>query len=470
MDTISERFAAAPGPKYRALATALKEAIAAGELTPGDRLPPVRELAWTLSITPGTAARAYTILTDAGRLTAEVGRGTFVAATTRQPPGRPALLPEPRWPQRAVSEETEQVSLFSPKLPDMGQSDLIRDAFARLASSPPERLLNYPSRPAFTPAREAVLGWLRGTPLGPVDQQDLVLSHGGQNGISLVMQAVLRGPKPVVLVEELSYPGFRRAAELLRAEVVSVPMDARGIDPEALDRIAAQSSAQLLCTSPEVHNPTGIFTALERREAIAEIARRRGFHIMEDDCYRTGRSHERSYRALLPEQGWYVSSISKLLTPALRIGFVVAPKPWTSELRRVAEYGFFGIAQPLADLVADILPRAETLEIAERVRLRVADYVRAAVNALGRHDLIWREDMPYLWLRLPDGWRAGAFVQAAEAVGVQLRAADEFALRDGRAPHAVRMGINAQVALESFEAAMGRLRDLLDNPPDRIAV
>ncbi len=466
MDTILDRYeCGGAGPKYRAVAGAIRSAVEEGALCVGDRLPPVRELAWSLGITPGTVARAYTVLTDEGALRAEVGRGTFVAI-----PGARDQVRDIKWQQHNAPEETDQVSLFSPKLPDMGQVDMIRDAFAMLAQRPSADLLNYPSRAGFEPARRAVMGWLEGTPLGPLDQEDIVLSHGGQNGISLVMQAVLRGRRPVVLLEELTYVGFRRAAELLRAEVVGVPMDAQGIIPEALEALVRKHEAQLLCTSPEMHNPTGLFTPLERRQEIAEVARRTGLQILEDDCYRVGRSRELSYRALLPGQSWYVSSISKTITPALRIGFAVAPQERRADLRRVAEHGFFGVARPLADLTEDILTRPGTPALMTDVREELERYVRVAVNVLGGHDLVWRADMPFLWLQLPAGWRAGAFCQAAEAQGVQVRAADEFALRDGFAPHAVRIGVNAQVTLASFEAAVGRLRRLLDNPPEQISV
>ena len=224
------------------------------------------------------------------------------------------FVPEP-WFDAGLAIEAEaddQVSLFATALPDMGQVALIHSAFARLGSRSPRDLLAYPSRSTFEPARRAVLHWLSGAALGPIDHEDLVLSHGGQSGVSLVMQSVLHGRKPVVLLEELTYPGFRRAAQLLRADVVSVPMDAQGIIPEALAELAQKHDAQLLCTCPEVHNPTGIFTPEERRIQIAEVAAQHGLHILEDDCYRVGDARASSYRALLPELGWYVSSLSKI--------------------------------------------------------------------------------------------------------------------------------------------------------------
>jgi DNA-binding transcriptional MocR family regulator len=465
-DTISALFEEQPeGPKYRVLSSALRRGIDQGRLPEGTRLPPVRDLAWRLGMTPGTVARAYTLLTDENVLTAEVGRGTFVSYKDEERP--PLYITRPITPG---TDGIEMVNLFTARLPDLGQISLINDGFRRLAERPERALLDYPTASSFAATRQAVVDWLDRVPLGSLQHEDIVLSHGAQSGISLVMQAVLRGRRPVVLVEELAYPGFRRAAELMRAEIVSVPMDEDGIVPSALAELAHRHEAQLLCTSPELHNPTALVTPPKRRHEIAEVVRRGGFDILEDDSTFLGETRSESYRALLPEHGWFVSSISKTLTPALRVGFAIAPQSRRSELRRVAENGFFGLAKPLADLVGDLLTRDETREIVRSVRRRNAVYVRAAVNALGGHDIGWHEEAPFVWLRLPSGWRAAAFSRAAEAQGVQLRPAEEFSPRNGFAPHAVRIGMNAQVALGDFEAALGRLRRLLDNPPEQILV
>lgn len=452
------------GPKYRAVAEMIRAAVTQEKIKEGDKLPPVRDLAWELKITPGTVARAYTLLTDEGVLQAEVGRGTFVSAQGGKN-GR-----DPQWLIQNPPRDSGIVSLFSPRLPDVGQVDAIRRALREVADRPETDLLNYPSAGASEPARKAAARWLSTAQLGPVDPDRLVFTHGGQNAISLVMQCVLRGRRPVILVEELSYPGFRRAAELLRAEVVPVPMDDEGVIPEELDRLARTHSAQLFCTSPEVQSPTCVQTPLARREAVAEVARAHGFSILEDDCYRLAEARVPGYRMLLPDQSWYIASISKLLTPALRIGFAIAPRTNDTDLRRAAEFGYFGLSTPLAEMIGVLLGTDAITRLAAEVRAEVGRYIRAAVNALGSYDLSWNEDVPFFWLRLPEGWRVSAFCQAAEARGLKIRSAEDFAMRDARVPHAVRIAVNAHVTLASFEAAMLRLRDLLDNPPENIGV
>lgn len=454
------------GPKYTLVADTIRKSIENNQLEVGAKLPPVRELAYRLQITPGTVARAYSILTEEGLLQAEVGRGTFVA-----PPKMPLL--DDVWSRQLHLRDDKydaNVSLFSPRLPDVGQVSLIRSCLAKVAQGDPKMFMNYPTRDAYLPVRQTVVDWLSDLPLGALNADDIVLTHGGQSGLCVVFQTVLRDPKPVVLVEDLSYAGFRRAGELMRAEVVGVKMDKWGISPDALDHILRQTRAQAICVSPEVQNPTGGHSPLERRNEVIGIARRHDLQIIEDDCYRMGEARAPSYRALAPERGWHVSSISKTLTPALRVGFAIAPRERSGDLRRSAEYGYFGLAQPLAELTRLILSHPQSRQIARDVRGKMGEYVRVAVNALGGFNLNWDPGIPFVWLSLPSGWRAAAFSRAAEREGIQLRSADEFALRDGRAPNAVRIAMNGHVSLKQFESAMLRLRALLDNPPEQISV
>ncbi|MEM8593030.1 MAG: PLP-dependent aminotransferase family protein, partial [Pseudomonadota bacterium] len=325
MDTTwTEGLTFRDGPKYLVLRDAIARAVEKGLLEVGAKLPPVRELAFRLAITPGTVARAYSILTDQGVLRAEVGRGTFVAQR-----GGP-IFSDPGGEERRTTYydpvphgtafEGGAVSMMSPAIKNVGQSTFLRGLLTEIAHDPPSGLMHYPTRENFRPVREAAKHWLRDAGLGKLDEIDIVLAHGGQNAILLVMQAVLRGRRPTVLVEELCYAGFRRAAKLLRANIVPVAIDEHGIVPEALEAVAG-AEAQLLCTTPNLHNPTCAFTPNQRRQEIAEVARRCNFHILEDDWYHVPGLSAASYRSLAPERSWYVSSISKLITPSLRLGF-----------------------------------------------------------------------------------------------------------------------------------------------------
>lgn len=138
-------------PKYKALMQAIRTGITDQALAPGDKLPPVRDLAWRLGMTPGTVARAYSGLTDDGTLVAEVGRGTFVAS--------PKPVPQDLFPIEAdtVEHNSEDdvyaVNMISPHLPSVGQAGLIRQLLAQIAEDPPSGVMHYPSRRNMQPAR-----------------------------------------------------------------------------------------------------------------------------------------------------------------------------------------------------------------------------------------------------------------------------------------------------------------------------
>lgn len=238
-------------PKYKAVVQSIRDAIAAGALVQGAKLPPVRELGWKLEMTLGTVARAYTVLTDEGALIAEVGRGTFVADFSPVTPL--SIFPEMEIDviEHQTGGDNFEVNLFSPHLPNGGQSKLIRTLLAQIANDPPSGVMHYPSRRGGQPAREAMLHWLRDTNLGPLKESDIVLSHGGQNAIMLIFQTILKGRRPVIFVEELCYPGFRRVATALRADVVPIAMDGDGICANALAAAAERyPEGQIVCTSP----------------------------------------------------------------------------------------------------------------------------------------------------------------------------------------------------------------------------
>lgn len=451
--------------KYKALAQAIREGIASGQLAPGEKLPPVRDLAYRVGVTPGTVARAYSLLINEARLTAGVGRGTYVSGQSAA--SRAPVMLDPDYGQ------VERAHLLSPKVPDCGQSDLIRRGMIHLAQSlPAENLLRYPTRASDLAARSAFQNMVATDSVGHFTTDDVVTAHGGQSAIVMILQTILRGPNPAIAVDELTYGGFRSAALLCRADVVPLEWDDDGPIPAAFEDAVKSRSVQVYFTSSEVCNPTAKPTSPARRVEIAKIASRYGVHILDDDCYRLMKTERigPSYRALLPELGWYVTSPSKTLTAALRIGFAIAPQGWSTALVRTSTYHSFGVARTITDLYAYVLAQPELPAIVEGVKARVSEDVRAAVNVLGGHKLTWSEDVPFLWLELPVGWRATAFCTAAEASGVLIKAAEDFLLREGRLVHAVRIAVNGLISHQDFVTAMQALRNLLDQPLEEISI
>jgi len=442
--------------KYKALAQTIRDGIASGDLAAGSKLPPVRDLAFRVGVTPGTVARAYTLLTDEGRLSAAVGRGTYVADVTRK--GR---KPEPPL-LHLVDEST--ADFRSSRVPDVGQGLLIDDAFIRLGHSHRRRHINYPTSITDIEARKAVVDWIGPVRAGHLDAHQVVLGNGAQNCVILALQAELHGAHPVILTDELAYPGVRHAARLLRAQVVGVAMDEDGLIPEALAEAYRTHGGQVLLTSAEVHSPTTTQTSYARKKEIAALAERFGLTIIEDDCHSIAPTDVPAYRAILPKQSYFISSLTKGVSGALRFGYAVAPVDRVSDLRQVAQSSFHGIAQPILDVCTDLLTSGDAGRVKDKVVAHTAERVRLAVNRLGGWDLRWREDAPFLWLQLPQGWRSSSFALACERKGISVRPADEFALSDQRAPNAVRLAATTCVSESRYLQALDDMNTLLANP------
>ncbi len=446
--------------KYKALAEAIRAGIASGQLEAGAKLPPVRELAFQIGVTPGTVARAYSMMTEEGRLAAVVGRGTFVAQRT----GKPVVQDVP-----LINTVDDTIADFrASRVPDVGQGRLIDAAMMQVAQSHRRRHINYPTEETDLEARLAVVDWLAPVDAGPLDAEHVILANGAQNACIMALLATLTGPNPVILTEDLAYPGVRHAARLLRAKVVGVAMDANGIMPEALEQAYREHGGQVLLTSPEVHSPTTTKTTLARKLAIADVARSLNLTIIDDDCHATVKSDVPSYRTILPEQTFYVSSITKSVSGALRFGFAVAPVGQGAALRQVAQSSHYGVSQPITDICTLLLTSGDAARVRRDVANAVAERVRMAVNVLGGWDIKWREDAPFIWLLLPQGWRASSFMLACEQLGILVKPADEFALPDGRAPNAVRLAIGTCVSEDRFLTAIAEINTLLGNPHARI--
>jgi DNA-binding transcriptional MocR family regulator len=454
-----------PGPKYLALSRALRDAIRSGDLPANSQLPTVRDLAWRLQLTPGTVARAYQLATQEGLLAATVGRGTFVAAQS------PRLGPtQPLYTERLTGGSTGLVDLRPPQVPEVGQTEAFRSALLHLAERTGQGWLDYTSQLGEAALRSEIVTWMGDRILGPIGPDDVALTHGGQNAISLIFDCCLRGDRPVVLIEELAYPGFRYAARAARAEVVPVEIDEFGIMPAALEAACRRHGAQVLCLTTEAQNPTTGRMPVRRRQEIAEIARAYDLQVLEDDCYSVAVSDIPSLRALAPERVWLVGSVSKTISAALRFGYVICPAGMGEAGRLTAQHGFFALSRPVADLMLQLFQSGNAARIREQVQAEFAARQQVLVNHLGAFDLGWQPGVPFVWLRLPQGWRASTFLRTAEARGVLVRSADEYALVHGRAPNAIRIAIAASLPREAFEAAMRTLADLLAKPPSDLLV
>jgi DNA-binding transcriptional MocR family regulator len=402
-------------------------------------------------------ARAYKMAAEEGLVETGVGRGTFVSGRATPAFEVSDLLISPL--------KSGAIDLRAARTPDVGQEAVIRGIMGDMARKCPHGYLDYPNTESKYPARFAATKYIGQERLGRITPDDVVMGLGAQNTVIMALQAILYGTTPVILTEELAYPGVRHAARLLRAQLIGVEMDDEGIRPDRLEEALRLHGGQVLLLAAEVHSPTTIRTTLARKQQIAAVARKYNLQIIEDDCNCITRPDEPAFRAICPERSWFISSLTKSVSASLRFGYAVAPRGQAQIARQVAQSSFYGLPQPVLDICAELMGSGEAERIRQAVERRVASQVKQAVNALGQWDLTWRKDVPFVWLKLPQGWRGSSFARACEQEGVRIKAADEFALPDGSAPNAVRLALNANIPAESYEGALARLSEMLSCPP-----
>ncbi|MFE0177625.1 PLP-dependent aminotransferase family protein [Streptomyces sp. NPDC059002] len=355
------------------LARRIREAIADGRLATGGRLPATRTLADELGVSRGVVTEAYRRLTEDGHVAGRGRGGTVVVAAPVAAPvrGTPSAGMERGIGTRVrtrLRAEADTAALFTTPPDDLGIFDAIRAAPARIDLSPGLPDLSAFPRAAWLRAERAVLAGLvpedfgygdpRGTPglRGAVarwlsrnrgivaDPDDVMIVNGTAQALRLLVDVLRAEGISQVAVEEPGSLGVRQ--HLRPLDTPPVPVDAQGIRVDAL----RASGAPAVLLTPAHQFPTGVVLGGERRRALMEWAREGGL-VIEDDYdaeHRYDRPAVPALRAVLPEHVCYAGSVSKLLAPALRLGWLLAPPAYRDALvdaKRLVDLGNAALPQ-----------------------------------------------------------------------------------------------------------------------------
>lgn len=444
-------------PLYLEIADAICQDVERGVLKPGDRLPPQRDLAYRLGVTTGTVTRAYAEIGKLGLLSGEVGRGSYLKA----PAARAVPLDTP-------ADETAgaPIDLSQASPPHVHAAHDLDQALRQLMTEPGRMsLLDYAPANGYELHRAMGASWLARSGIAAA-QQDTVITSGAHAGLIACLAANTQtGDR--IFVEALGYPGLRPIARMLGITPVPVEMDESGLMPEALERAARDGTARLLYLVPTLHNPTTATLPHDRRTAIAAIARRYGLTIIEDDIFRLldPRLQPPTLYTVAPERTYHVTSLSKTLSPGLRVGIVAAP-PGRSDavLRHMLISGgrAVGLATEVARLWVEdgTADRALTAIIAENAARR-----ELALGILKRRIVHCRPGACFLWLRLPERWTPGDFARELADRGVRVTPGPAFAIGARSDDRSVRVCFGGKANRESFRQALVLLNQLLDEDP-----
>ena len=449
-----------PAPLFAQIANAITDHIRAGRLAAGDVLPGTRALARQLGVDRDTVIAAYGDLEAQGLLASLPRTGTVVADPPRGvavqrglarqvgfalDPGPPSLHAFPATPPGAI--------LLAAGVPDLRlvPSELISRAYRRAMRRHAATALGYTTATAGHPRLRGALADLVRDARGIAATADeVMITRGSQMALDLVARALVR-PGDTVCVEALGYRPSWAALERAGARLVGIPVDPGGIDVDALARICARTAVRLVYVTPHHQYPTTAVLTAGRRARLLALARQHRIAILEDDY-----DHEFHYdgRPVLPlattDQGGvvvYIGTLSKILAPGLRLGFVVAPRPLIDRLARerylVDRQGDHALELAIAELIEDDelgrhtrkmrrIYHARRDALAAALRDQLGDRVRFHVPTGGIA----------LWVETAPGLDADRWCKRGLAHGVVFQPGSAFSLTGNRVP-AARFGYGA---------------------------
>lgn len=445
-------------PIYLAVADAIEIAVAAGELKPGERLPAHRVLADELGIDFTTVTRAYREARKRGLLQATVGRGTFIRSE------KSLQSPDARSPEGPVD--------LSMNLPPLPPGSRLQDAIRQgmnwlLANADPSQLLTYRAGCGTPEERLAGARWLAPT-VGEIDPRRVLVCAGAQTALAAILSTSI-GEGGVVLTDHLTYPGIRAAAAQRNVRLLGVAGDAEGMLPEAIDEACRKVAAKAVYCLPTIQNPTTTTMSPERREAIARSARRNGLLILEDDAYGLLPSSPMpAIASFAPDIAIYCATVSKTITPALRIAYLAVPDAVHAD--RLAPALRANILMPsplLTGLMTKWIDDGDAGAIASAIRTEAAARQQIASTVLPDGSFSAHPEGLHLWLRLPSKWDRRGFVshlhRQAELAVVP---SDAFAVDSGTSvPEAVRISLGAAADRKSLRRALDTVGAALSGEP-----
>ncbi|MDE2167055.1 MAG: PLP-dependent aminotransferase family protein [Alphaproteobacteria bacterium] len=472
-------------PVYLQIAYALIEEIRRGRLAPGSALPGTRELAEDLGLNRKTVIDAYDELRAQGWVKSDRTRGTFVSAelpTVEENGGRSGSPARhmPDQPDFRLVGTAPNISAFLPEknllvfddgAPDTRQVPVValarayRSALSRAAQ---HNALGYGDPRGSLALREAVSTMLnidRGLSTTP---DNICLTRGSQMAIYLATR-ILAGPRDPVVMEELSYPPAREAFRAVGAEVLSVGLDGSGMRLDELESTCRKTRVRAVYVTPHHQFPTTVLLKPDRRLRLLALADQFGFAIVEDDYDHEFHFVHRPMWPLASVDPWgkvvYIGSMSKLLTPSLRLGYIAAPKAFidraAAEIMMIDRQGDPATEHAVAELIADgELHRhtRKTMRLYAERRLLMAKLLTE--RFAGRVEFGLPDGGLAVWVKFTDKIDMSALAEAAHAKGVKIQPGGAFAI-SGKPIRATRLGFASMNATE-LSTATRRLCQALD--------
>jgi DNA-binding transcriptional MocR family regulator len=453
---------AGSGPLYQRLADSIETDIDRGVIAAGAKLPPQRDLAYDIGTTVGTVGRAYQLLRERGLVSGEVGRGTYVLGEHSDDTKTDLLEPDPQVEgTRHIDAPRGKLRFDSTAAPDIGQGAIVADVLSRTAQDHPYEISSYTRD---FPARwfEAGRSWLSRNSFRPTP--DGIVPTLGTHAAVMAAIAALTTPGDTIAFEHLTYSQISRSAGLIGRRTALVTSDEDGIDPEDFERVCAQKHPNMMFLMPTAKNPTLVTLPATRREAIARVARQYNVVLIEDDLYGNLTDDPTPLLAeYAPERTIVAGGLSKSVAAGVRGGWLACPPAYRHRIRIAHKMLTGGLPFLLAEVCTRLVLSGQASEMRKRSIVEINARIAIVRATLAGFDFKAVNNVPFVWLTLPDPWLSGTFKNACLEHGVLIDDEDEFkAGRSEQVFHGVRFGVSQPQRREDIADGVGIIRRLLD--------
>ncbi|HYW76304.1 MAG TPA: PLP-dependent aminotransferase family protein [Gammaproteobacteria bacterium] len=470
------------GPLHDQLYRWLRASVLDGRLAAGERIPPSREMAAISGLSRNTVLHAYERLGAEGYVVCRRGAGTFVARGVVPAMPAPSRVPADRslrlsrfaqrarqgaptlsaaWQRRSPSSRTAPYDFqYGEPMADRTAWQAWRRHLSRRAQDMPT---TYPPVQGLLRLREAIADFLWRRRGMRVDAGRVLIVNGSQQALDLIAR-VLLDPGCTAALEDPGYPGARLAFAAAGARLRGCPVDSQGLHSASLP--APQAQACLCYVTPSHQFPTGALLPLARRLELLDWAARNDAFVVEDDydsdyCF-LARPLQAVHALDAHDRVIYLASFAKVLTPALRLGYMVLPQRLVEPMLAAKFVSDRGCALADQAALADFIENTDLDRHIRRTRNRLQRQRDALLQALerafgdgvqvmgahaGMHVTVWFRDLP------PP--QVEALCKAALASGVRAYPLQPYFM-DGGHCSAILLGY-ATLCEDAVEAGIHRL-------------
>ncbi|MBR6403380.1 MAG: PLP-dependent aminotransferase family protein [Eubacterium sp.] len=440
-------------PLYIALADTLKADILEGRLTPGTKLPPQRELADYLDIHLSTITRAFKLCEQRGLLCSVVGRGTFVASDA----AAQGML--------TIHESSEKTIEMGAILPNPDIEEIVTDYLKEMITEPDfYKLMQYAPVNYDELQIKAAVRWFNYYGL-KTSKENVLFSSGSQNAIFSILSALF-SPGDKIATTFVTYPGLKVAANSLGIQVIPLPMYDNAITAKSLEYVVKNHDVKGFYLIPDFNNPSGELMNVDTRREIADYINKRKLPLIEDSIYSLFMSEPLPpISSFTPDYGIMIGSVSKILSPGLRLALIHVPEKYYAEVSST----LYSIVITPPALMMQLFTRIINLGKIDKIReLRIKevkernklfDKICSGLKFSGN------SNCPIRWTFLPDGVDISPSTVEKDLFekGIQIYSAERFVVGNSDIPQAIRISLISEHNSDLYISGLKKINEYFNS-------